>query len=41
MVEIYKHLYIYDPATIRNNLVTRTRPNRKHDFQIIPNFARD
>ena len=41
MIEIYKHLHIYDTATIRNKLVMRTRPNRKHDFQVIPNFAKD
>ena len=41
MVEIYKHIHVYDPATIRNKLVMRTRPNRKHEFQIIPNFAKD
>ena len=38
---LYKHTHVYDPATIRNKLVMRTGPNRKHEFQIIPNFAKD
>ena len=41
MVEIDKHIHIYDPAAIRNKLVMRTKPNRKHGCQIIPNFAKD
>ena len=36
MVEIYKHIHIYDPATI-----TSWMTNRKHEFQIILNFAKD
>jgi hypothetical protein len=41
MVEIYKHLHLYDPATIRDKLIIRTRPNRKHEYQIVPNFSSD
>ena len=34
MLEIYKHTYIYDPSTILNKLVMRTKSNRKHGYQI-------
>lgn len=41
MIEVYKHLNFYDRSTIPNKLVLRTRPNRKHNLQILPNFSKD
>ena len=41
MVQIYKHLHFYDKNTIVNKFVRRTRPHRKHDYELIPNFSDD
>ena len=41
MAEVYKHLNFYDRLTIPDKFVLRTRPNRKHDLQLLPNFAND
>jgi len=41
MIEVYKHINFYDRRTIPDKLVLRTRPNRKHNLQILPNFAND
>ena len=41
MVQIYKHLHNYDQATIPKKIVRRTRPSRKHEFELLPNFAND
>ena len=39
IVEIFKHINIYDPATIPNRFVWRTRPTRGHNPQLLPNFS--
>ena len=41
MVEVYKHLNFYDKSAIPDKLRLRTRPNRKHNLQLMPNFASD
>ena len=41
MVQVYKHIHIYDPSTIPDKIIRRTRPARKHNFEMIPNFTRD
>ena len=41
MIEVYKHLHVYDESTVCDKLTLRSRPNRKHDYQLLPNFARD
>ena len=41
MVQIYKHIHIYDPKTTRNKLVKKTRPTRQHNYELIPNFSDD
>lgn len=41
MVQIYKHLHVYDVKTTPNKLVRRTRPNRNHNDELKPNFASD
>ena len=41
MVQIYKHLHVYDQSTLPNKLVRRTRPCRRHNFELQPLFAND
>ena len=41
MVQVYKHVHFYDRSTIPDKLTLRTRPNRKHHFELQPNFAKD
>lgn len=41
MVEVFKHLHVYDVSTIPDRFTLRTRPSRKHAFQLLPNFSKD
>ena len=41
MVQIYKHIHYYDKNTLPNKITTRTRPHRRHNYELIPNFADD
>ena len=41
MVEVYKHLHVYDKNTLPNAFRKKVRPSRKHDHQLVPNFSRD
>ena len=41
MVQIYKHLHFYDKGTVVDKFSYRKRPNRKHEFELLPNFADD
>ena len=41
MVQVYKHLHYYDKNTLPNKLNTRTRPTRRHDYELTPNFGKD
>ena len=41
MVQIYKHLNFYDKDTIVGKFVRRVRPYRRHDYELMPNFASD
>ena len=41
MIEVYKHLHHYDQAVVPNKLVARTRPSRKHQFELKRNFGHD
>ena len=41
MVQIYKHIHIYDQNTIPKKLNKRTQPCRNHDYQFKLNFASD
>ena len=34
MVEVYKHLHVYDKSTIQPRFQLQTRPSRKHNYQI-------
>ena len=41
MVEVYKHLHFYDKSSVPEKFIARTRPNRRHDFELKRIFARD
>ena len=41
MVQVYKHIHIYDKDTIPNKFKTRSRPQRRHKFELLPNFGND
>ena len=41
MVEVYKHLHYYDQSVIPKRFKFRTRPNRKHKFELQRNFGKD
>ena len=41
MVQIYKHIHYYDKSTIPDKLIKRSRPNRRHNQELTPNFAND
>ena len=41
MVQIYKHIHHYDKDTTPDKFKIRTRPNRRHRFELIPNFGND
>ena len=41
MVQLYKHLHIYDQSTIPNKFIPRARPNRRHNFELRRNFGND
>ena len=41
MVQVYKHIHYYDKSTLPNKLTTRTRPNRRHKYELTPNFGKD
>ena len=42
MVEVYKHLHYYDRSSLPpNRFNVRTRPSRKHQFQLTPTFPKD
>ena len=41
MVQIYKHLHLYDKDTTAGKLIRKVRPVRNHDHELIPNFADD
>jgi len=41
MVEVYKHLNVYDKSSLCQKLVLRNRPQRKHNLELKRNFAED
>lgn len=41
MIEIFKHLHLYDKQSIPKRLNHRARPTRKHDFELERNFGND
>ena len=41
MVEVYKHIHIYDKPSTPNKFVPRVRPSRKHNFELQRIFAND
>ena len=41
MVQVYKHIHIYHQDTTPNKLLRKVRPSRKHQYELIPNFAND
>ena len=41
MIEIFKHIYIYDQDIIPPKFKLRNRPSRQHDFQLVQNRPRD
>lgn len=41
MIEVYKHLHHYEISSIPTKFVARTRPSRKHNFELNRNFAND
>ena len=41
MVQIYKHLHLYDKDAIVEKFIRRVRPHRRHDYELAPNFAGD
>ena len=41
MVEVYKHLHLYDKTTVPERFSPRTRPNRNHSFELERVFAKD
>ena len=41
MVEVYKHLHVYDKSSTSNKFVPRVRPSRKHNFELQRIFAND
>ena len=41
VIEVYKHLHIYDENIIPPKFKRRTRPSRRHDFQLVENIPRD
>ena len=41
MVQVYKHMHHYDKHTTPDKFTIRTRPNRRHKFELIPNFGND
>ena len=41
MVQVYKHLNVYDRSTVPSKFIKRTRPSRRHAFELQPNFASD
>ena len=41
MIEIFKHLHLYDKQSIPKRLNHRARPTRQHDFELERNFGND
>ena len=41
MVEVYKHLHVYDKSSASQKFVLRTRPHRQHNHELQKNFAND
>ncbi len=41
MIEVYKHFHVYDKSTLPNSFQRKTRPSRKHNFQLVPRIPRD
>eukprot|EP00111_Clytia_hemisphaerica_P019713 TCONS_00058183-protein len=41
MVEVYKHLHVYDKSSTCQKFVLRERPKRRHDYELQRNFAND
>ena len=41
MVEVYKHLHLYDKTTVPERFSPRTRPSRNHSFELERVFAKD
>ena len=41
MVELFKHLHVYDKDTLLKSFQRLTRPSRKHNFQLLPRVPRD
>ena len=41
MVEVYKHLNVYDKSSLCQKFVLRDRPHRKHNLELKRNFAED
>ena len=41
MVEVYKHLHVYDKSSACQKFVPRKRPKRQHDHELQRNFADD
>ena len=41
MIDIYKHIHIYDPLTMHTKFVPRKSPNKRHNFQILSKFSGD
>ena len=41
MIEVYKHIKIYDERIISSNFRRQQRPSRKHDFQLVENVPAD
>ena len=41
MIEIFKHLHFHDDQTIPKRFNFRTRPTRRHDFELEQNFGND
>jgi len=41
MVEVYKHLHVYDKSSISQKFILRKRPQRQHNYELQRNFADD
>ena len=41
MVEVYKHLHVYDKSSTSQKFIIRKRPQRQHNHELQRNFADD
>ena len=41
MVEVYKHLNVYEKSCVSQKFVLRDRPQRRHNQELQRNFAND